>query len=129
VIFWVKDEKYYHTNQTNHSSDSMRVLNRSAITISYKKPFIDWNNRLFPDLLMKENMLGESKTYLINQLFNNADQALKKYYKEIFEAELEGVCLDEEEWPEKRTFKLFNEWFSYEISDWVNDLSNQSLFS
>jgi len=107
----------------------MRVLNRSAITISYKKPFIDWNNRLFPDLLMQENMLGESKTYLINQLFNNADQALKKYYKEIFEAELEGVCLDEEEWPEKRTFKLFNEWFSYEISDWVTDLSNQSFFS
>ena len=119
-----------HKNQANPSPTNMRVLNRSAINISYKKPFIDWNNRLFPDLPMFENMLGESKTYLINQLFNNADQAIKKYFKEIFlfEAELEGICIDEEEWPEKRTFKLFNEWFSYEISDWVTDLSKDSVY-
>ncbi len=100
----------------------MEVLNRSAITINYKKPFIDWNNKLFPDSQMEVNMLGESKAYLINQLFNDAEEAIKKHYKEIFEAELEGNCLDEEYWPEKRTFKLFNDWFNYEISDWVMDL-------
>ena len=105
----------------------MEVLNRSAITITYKKPFIDWNNNLFPDMPMYENMLGESKTYLINQLFVNADAAIKKHYKEIFEEELFGICTDEEEWPQKRTFKLFNEWFSYEISDWVMDLSKQPI--
>jgi hypothetical protein len=107
----------------------MEVLNRSAITISYKKPFIDWNNRLFPDMPMHENMLGESKTYLINQLFDDAEKAVKKYYKEIFEAELEGICIDENEWPDKRTFKLFNEWFNYEVSDWVMDLSRQPMQS
>jgi len=113
----------------NQDSDNLSVLNRSAITISYKKPFIDWNNRLYPDMPMEEKIIGESKTYLINQLFTSADKALKKYYKEIFETELEGVCTDEAEWPQKRTFKLFNEWFNYEISDWVYDLSNQSFFS
>lgn len=107
----------------------MEVLNRSAITISYKKPFIDWNNTLFHDMPMHENMLGESKTYLINQLFDDAEKALKKYYKEIFETELEGICIDENEWPDKRTFKLFNGWFTYEISDWVMDLSRQPMQS
>ena len=107
----------------------MKVLSRSAITITYKKPFIDWNNKLFPDLPMHENMIGESKTYLVNEIFNNADQVIKKYYKEIFETELEGVCIDNNEWPQKITIKLFNEWFSYEISDWVMDLSNKSFFS
>ena len=65
----------------------MKVVNRSAITLTYKKPFIDWHNQLFPDLPYEENVMGESKTYLINQLFNNADQVLKKHYKEIFEIE------------------------------------------
>jgi hypothetical protein len=106
----------------------MRVLYRSAITITYKKPFIDWNNKLFPDLPIEENILGESKTYLINSLFDDAGKVIKKHYKIIFETELEGICIDENEWPEKRTFKLFNEWFSYEISDWVMDLSKNSLF-
>ena len=107
----------------------MRVLSRSAITISYKKPFIDWHNKLFPDLHFDENVLGESKTYLINEIYNNAGEVIKKHYKEIFETELEGVCIDENEWPQNRSFKLFHEWFNYEISDWVTDLSNKSIFS
>jgi adenylate cyclase class IV len=106
----------------------MNVLNRSAITITYKKPFIDWNNALFPDLPIHENMLGESKTYLINEIFNNAGDVIKKRYKEIFETELEGICIDENEWPAKRNLKSFNEWFSYEISDWVMDLSKRNMF-
>jgi hypothetical protein len=73
-------------------------------------------------------MIGESKTYLINELFNNAGDVIKKHYKKIFETELEGMCMDENEWPAKLTFKLFNEWFSYEISDWVMDLSKKDMF-
>lgn len=107
----------------------MNVINRSAITITHKKPFIEWNNTLFADLPIHENMLGESKTYLIDELFANAGEIIKKYYKEIFETELEGICIDENTWPEKRNLKLFNEWFSYEISDWVMDLSNKNMFS
>jgi len=107
----------------------MKVLSRSAITLTHRKPFIEWNNKLFPDLLMHENLLGESKTYLINEFFDNAGDVIKKHYKEIFEIELEGICIDENEWPEKRNLKLFNEWFSYEISDWVMDLSNKNMFS
>jgi len=106
----------------------MNVLNRSAITISDKKPFVEWNNNLTPDLTIDENMLGESKTYLTNELFDDAEKLLKKYYKEIFEIELEGMWIDENDWPKKRSFKLFNEWFNYEVSDFVIDLSRKSLY-
>jgi hypothetical protein len=106
----------------------MNTLNRSAITISYKKPFIDWNNKLTPDMTLDENMLGESKTYLTNGIFDDAEKLVKKYFKEIFEIELEGMWTDENDWPQKRTFKLFNEWFNYEVSDLVIDLSNKNLY-
>ena len=105
----------------------MKVLHRSAITVSYKKPFVDLNNRLFPELQMDENMLGESKTYLIDNLNDNAEEVIKKYYKIIFETELEGVSIDKNEWPKKLSVKLFNEWFNYEISDWVMDLSKKRI--
>lgn len=106
----------------------MNLLNRSAITVSYKKPFINWSNKLTPDMLLDENMLGESKTYLTNEIIDDAEKLIKKYYKQIFEMELEGMWTDENDWPQKRTFKLFNEWFNYEVSDFVIDLSNKSLY-
>ncbi len=107
----------------------MKVINRSAITITYKKAFIDWCNYLFPDSPCEVGILGESKTYLINQIYDNAPKVIKKHYKEIFENELIGVCTDENEWPKVRSFKVFTTWFDYELSDWVFDLSNQKYFS
>ena len=101
----------------------MKILNRAAITINYKQPFVDWTNALSPDYPERvANILGESTTYLIKNDFEDADKFIKKYYKQIFEEQLEGQWTDENEWPEKLTFKLFNEWFSYEISDMVVDL-------
>jgi hypothetical protein len=105
----------------------MKVINRGAITITYKKPFVEWNNRLFPDLPIFENMLGESKTYLVKDDFDDAEKVIKKHYKQIFELELESYWTDENDWPKNRDFKLFNEWFAYEISDWVVDLINKPL--
>jgi hypothetical protein len=105
----------------------MIVYNRSAITISYKKPFVDWNNQLSPELQIDEAILGESKTYLTKPDFEDADKLIKKYYKEIFELELEGMWTDENDWPQERDFKTFNEWFSYGISDWVVDLDKSPL--
>ena len=100
----------------------MEIVNRSAITINYKKPFIDWSNALIPEFDMSEQMLGESTTYLVKGDFDNADKLIKKYFKKIFEEELEGQWTDENDWPQKRTFRLFEEWFSYSISDLVIEL-------
>lgn len=47
---------------------------------------------------------------------------MKKYYKQIFEEALGGICMDESEWPQNRTYKLFTEWFDFHISGWVVDL-------
>ena len=68
------------------------------------------------------NVLGESTTYLVKSSLDTADKYITKHYKQIFEQELEGQWTDENDWPEDLTFGLFNEWFSYEISDLVVDL-------
>ena len=65
---------------------------------------------------------------MTNPDFDNAEKHIKKYFKQIFEEELEGVWLDENDWPSKRDFKTFCEWFDFEISDMVIDLSKKNLF-
>jgi hypothetical protein len=76
---------------------------------------------------MEENMLGESSTYLINENFDNAGDVIKKNYKAIFENELLSMWIDEKDWHSPITLKLFDEWFSYEVSDLVHDLSKRNL--
>lgn len=105
----------------------MELINRSAITISYKKPFIQWHNALFADMSMHEDMLGESKTYLVKSDFNDAQKLIKKHYKQLFEFELESIWTDENDWPQNLSWNLFNEWFNFEISDFVMDLINAPL--
>jgi hypothetical protein len=92
---------------------------QSAITITYQKAFIDWNNKLYPELPMEEDMLGEASTYLVNGTFDDPEDLLEKYYKKIFKAELETITNDESKWPSPITPTLFDKWFYYEISDTV----------
>jgi hypothetical protein len=100
----------------------MQTSYKSAITISYKKPFIDWNNKIFPELPMEEDMLGESSTYLVKAEFDDPEMLLMKHFKQIFKAELENITDDEAKWPKPLNIDLFEDWFYYEISDSVTEL-------
>jgi len=105
----------------------MKILNRSAITVAYKKPFVDWHNALMPDMPLTDNMIGESSTYLVSEIFDDADKLIRKHYKEIFENELFQMWTDENDWPQKITYKLFNEWLSVEIAGFVYDLPKSRI--
>jgi hypothetical protein len=102
----------------------MHIINRSAITVSYKQPFIDWHNNLMSS---NEKMLEESSTYLIPELADNTADILKKYFLEIFETELFQMWTDENDWPPNITISLFHQWFRAEISGWVYDLGKKDL--
>ncbi len=100
----------------------MNIKNRYAITINYKKPFIDWTNTLTPELQLSENAQLEATTYLVKGDFDDHDYCIRKNFKKIFELELEGQWLDENDWPEPLSFEVFEEWFTYKISYLVIDL-------
>jgi hypothetical protein len=97
----------------------MPELHKSAITITYQKAFIDWNNKIYPELPMEEEMLGEASTYLVNESFDDPEELLEKHYKQIFKNELKTITEDESKWPNPITTALFDKWFYYEISDTV----------
>lgn len=56
----------------------MNILTRSAIIITHKKPYMEWHDALFLGLPLDENKIGESVTYLKDELSNNAGNVVKK---------------------------------------------------
>ncbi|MFK7061478.1 hypothetical protein [Flavobacterium oreochromis] len=108
----------------------MEILDRSAIIIKPKQPYFDWVKSLDQETsAMEISMLEKPRTYLTDSVLKDEEKHLKKYFKQVFEEELESVLTNQEDWPQKRDIKTFYEWFDVEVSDWVQDLSKKSLFN
>ena len=104
----------------------MQSVNRTAVVIKPKQPFVDWLNSI-PDediSFTLEQVSEDNITFLIPE-YDSSEESLayiKKTYSEIFEFELFGWYTTEELWPEKRSWKMFQEWFEIEIHSEVFDL-------
>jgi hypothetical protein len=102
-------------------------VNRSAILVKPNKPFIDWVNYVYPDTIVDNEV--EATTYLIRIKDNNEEieKWLKKNFDKIFRNELNDWHTEESEWPQKRTYKTFKEWFTLEISNLVLDTEDDDI--
>jgi hypothetical protein len=100
-------------------------IDRNAIIVKPKQPFFDWLNQIFQD----ENpimTLDENNIYLIREMDSNEQilQWIKKNFDHIFLNELNNWYTDENVWPQKRTYKIFAEWFDIEINSMIVDLED-----
>jgi hypothetical protein len=96
-------------------------VNRHAIVIKPKQSLLNWINALYPDLPEDGS---ETAVYLVKERdsYDDTEKWLRRNFKNIFENELNGRHQDEDDWPPKRTYKLFTEWFDTEIHTIVEDI-------
>ncbi len=101
------------------------MLNRSAVTVRMKQPFLDWLNSLPdpPDCTL-ELLNRDPPVYLLPfvDFQDQQEDLLEDFYDLIFEDRLAGWWTVEEDWPRDRTFKMFKEWFECKFSSIVQDL-------
>jgi hypothetical protein len=98
-------------------------INRSAISLKPLQPFIDWHNALYPDSKIDDTFLQEVNIYLINNTYyEDVEAHLKKKFDNYFQRELEGWHTNKKEWPQRRNYKMFKNWFQINISTAVLDL-------
>lgn len=104
------------------------MLNRSALIVRPKQPFIDWALQL-DDSGLVPNPDGERTIYLLPEYDDDFDAltVLSEAYDIIFEAELEGWHTHEPDWPRNRTFAMFRNWFDFEFHSIVEDLCGYVL--
>lgn len=100
------------------------MINRSAILVRPRQPYLDWAASLGDaDLLPKAD--DERTVYLV-PIFEDdeqADEVLDRCAETIFENELFGWHTEAADWPEDRSLEVFLEWFEVEMNSVVEDLS------
>ena len=101
----------------------MGVLNRSAVVITSRQPYLDWTKQ--DDTTgVAELVRREPHVYLLpaSEDAESEDAVLEDYWPHLFEALLAGWLTDERQWPPHRTRMLFTEWFDVHLYPAVEDL-------
>ena len=109
------------------------MVNRAAVVVKYKEPFIKWINETDPpedDPEITLDMVNEDRTvYLISEEDGeNLERWISLNYKVLFENELEDWITDESYWPKKRSKKLFHEWIEIECHTMLIDTGEGPIF-
>lgn len=112
---------------------TLRLVNRAAFVVRPRQPYLDWAAALdaTEGVDLAGSLKGRVSVYLVKEDPKEEDETppLKDYFRRIFEAELEAWSLDENEWPENLTMKLFLEWFEVVGESMVVDLEDMDIDS
>lgn len=107
------------------------MLNRTAIILRYREPFVRWINEADPYVLDPAITIDsdEQSVYLIHQIEHRdeLDEWIALNHEPLFESELEGWYTDEALWPKNRTLELFNKWVHVEYHTVVIDVVDAPL--
>ncbi|HLZ95792.1 MAG TPA: hypothetical protein VKT20_10725, partial [Candidatus Dormibacteraeota bacterium] len=112
--------------------DLANMLNRAALILRYKQPFVDWINAVDPSptshLVTLADVNSERTVYLI-EVEDEEELAgwLRRHHKELFEEELCGWYTDPKLWPRDRSLKLLMEWCAMELNTVVLDLGDSLI--
>ena len=107
------------------------MINRSAIVVIPKQPFLDWLHRVDPTSrqITLSELTVEPSIYLIPECETNEDtfNVLRDLSEEIFVEEFDGWYRDPDTWPPNRSFHLFRSWFDYSHHSILKDLCKGPL--
>jgi len=106
----------------------MQEIKRVAAVIKPTQAMLDYLKQqpdIKPDLTLE--CIQRDCTVLLLPAFGSPAQAqtfLKDIYLGIFEGELTSWGVDDNHWPEDRSFKLFNLWFEVELHSVIFDIGD-----
>ena len=102
--------------------DYFKNLKRSAIVLTPQQPFFEWLLLHDPETVIDDEM-REGEIYLLPDYETKTamENWLKKNFDELFEEQLHNWYVDETMWPQNRTFRMFNEWFSHSLHTMIFD--------
>ena len=112
------------TAENTQADFEENYIDRFAIIIRPLKPFLDWATNLYPNEIED---IAKTRTYLISEDIDDVSAWLTKKFNQIFEFELESWHLNKKEWPQKRNYKMFKEWFQVDISTMIYDFETKPV--
>lgn len=111
----------------------MRVINRTAVTLTGAKPYVDWTQAHDADRDKGTLTVARAKPYgsafLLPELELEEDvhEWIEENFDWIFELQLSNWTEDEALWPTPRDLKTFRAWFNVEIHSLVVDVAEDDI--
>lgn len=108
------------------------MVNRAALLLRYKEPFIQWINTSNPDGKGQDISIEEADqdkiVFLIDEEeAENLEEWIALNHQALFETELEGWYTDESLWPQNRDLDLFYQWFTVECHTMLLDTGTEPI--
>lgn len=111
----------------------MRVINRTAVTITGAQPYVDWTLNTDADFARGAVRVARAKTYGTAVLLPEfeLEEDLQEWVEDnaawLFEFQLAAWTDDESVWPPTRDLKTFRAWFHLEIHSVVIDAGEDDI--
>lgn len=109
----------------------MLTINRAAVVVQPKQPFLDWLRGVDPTShhLTLDELRADATVYLLPECDSEAawTEQLRAHYRDIFNEQLDGWFRDQTAWPTPATFELFTDWFDINSHTMVIDLARKAL--
>ena len=111
----------------------MRVVNRTAVTITGAQPYIDWMRETDADFNKGAVSVPRAKAYGSAFLLPEFDleEDLQEWVEEnapwLFEFQLSAWTENEAVWPQTRDLETFKEWFRVDIHSIVVDVPDDEI--
>ena len=107
------------------------MLNRSAVFLAPRKPYIDWANAVDrTGQHFVENWQHEGATIFLVPDFQTHEEIrahVDQNFELIFEHYLDLWCEDQNKWPRPRTLEMFHQWFSVRIHTMIIDTVGEPI--
>lgn len=111
----------------------MRVINRTAVTLTGAKPYIDWTQANDADrdkgVLTVTRAKPYGSAFLLPEfeIEEDVQEWIEENYDWLFELQLSNWTEDELCWPDGRTLARFRQWFAIEIHSLVVDVGDDDI--
>ena len=100
-------------------------LNRVAVIITPKQPFINWIKSQDSSFKVPVKKHDYKNIYLLPEDdHDDWQEYVKKECVTIFGMELKSWNSDPHSWPLNREWKAFNKWFDFEVQTMIFDLDD-----
>jgi len=116
------------TSNTSDGPDEVWLLNRGVLVVRPREPYAQWADGLEDD---GPRFTDWTNAYLIPEfeMVEESWEWIQDNCSLIFELELQAWHLVPEDWPEDRSWSVFQQWFDLEFIEMAWDLVDAPLSS
>lgn len=105
----------------------MKTINRTAVLLQPKRPFIDWlnKNERTGYIYHLDDRQNDAGLYLVDVTdnFPSIQDLIRRNFTWFFEKELNKYPYDRESWPDTSNFNVFKSWLDCSYHTIIEDLS------